>query len=395
MFSKHVSKKLSAYCHDELSPNESRLMAEHLIGCASCRTEFDEVKAGAEMLVELPLLPAPESLWAGIERALDHQRVEPRQLSQRVRPFLKVPRFAMAATVAVILLAIGLLFWTNHRSKSNSTGPVWNVARVAGAPQIGSTRIDDQGSLRVGQWLETDAASRAKLEVSSIGQIEIDPNTSIRLLETKATEHRIELARGRMSARIFAPPKLFFVNTPSGVAEDLGCAYTLEVDDKGNSLLHVTAGWVSLQLRDRESVVPAGAACATRPGVGPGTPYFEDASEMFRTALTKLDFEANDIQWSKASALDIALREARRRDVLTLWYLLPRVNEADRSRVYDRAAEFVPPPSGVTRAGVLALNQQMLDRWRETIDGKHERSLGEAFRDELRRIHNGIRRTLH
>ena len=54
---------------------------------------------------------------------------------------------------------------------------------------------------------------------------------------------------------------------------------------QGASLLHVTSGWVALQLKDRESMVPAGAACATRPGIGPGTPYFEDASQTFRTAL--------------------------------------------------------------------------------------------------------------
>ena len=73
---------------------------------------------------------------------------------------------------------------------------------------------------------------------------------------------------------IWAPPRLFFVDTPAGVAADLGCAYTLEVDDHGDGLLHVTSGWVALQLKDRESMVPAGASCATRPGVGPGTPFF-------------------------------------------------------------------------------------------------------------------------
>ena len=121
----------------------------------------------------------------------------------------------------------------------------------------------EKGRLGVGQWLETDGTSRAQIEVSSIGQVEIDPNTRVRLVETKPTEHRLELAQGRMSARIWAPPKLFYVDTPSGVAEDLGCAYTLEVDDHGASLLRVTLGWVALQLKDRESMVPAGAACAT------------------------------------------------------------------------------------------------------------------------------------
>ena len=92
---------------------------------------------------------------------------------------------------------------------------------------------------------ETDTNSRAQISVSDIGQVEIDPNTRVRLVATKPTEHRLELAQGRLSARISAPPKLFFVNTPSGIAEDLGCAYTLEVDDAGNSLLRVTVGWVA------------------------------------------------------------------------------------------------------------------------------------------------------
>jgi len=197
-----------------------------------------------------------------------------------------------------------------------------------------------------------------------------------------------------MSARISAPPKLFFVNTPSAIAEYLGCAYTLEVDDAGNSLLRVTLGWVALQLKDRESLVPAGAACATRPGIGPGTPYFEDASELFRTALAKLDFEPNDTQWSKIPALDIVLHQARPRDTMTLWYLLSRVDQNDRGRVYARMVELVPPPDGVTRDGVLRLDQEMLKRWRDRIDSDSH-SLPEVMRDFLGTIRSGIRRHLN
>ena len=171
-----------------------------------------------------------------------------------------------------------------------------------------------------------------------------------------------------MSAKIWAPPRLFFVDTPSAVAADLGCAYTLEVDDAGASLLHVTAGWVALQLRDRESIVPAGAACATRPGIGPGTPYFEDASTLFKTALTKLDFEPSDTEWSKIPALDLVLTESRPRDTLTLWHLLYRVEGADRIRVYERMASLAPPPKDVTREGVLRLDDQMLHLWKGYLE---------------------------
>jgi len=52
MFAKHVSSLTSAYCHDELSPEESRRVAEHLISCERCRGEFEEVKFGARLAAQ-------------------------------------------------------------------------------------------------------------------------------------------------------------------------------------------------------------------------------------------------------------------------------------------------------------------------------------------------------
>jgi len=365
MFSKHVSSLTSAYYHDELLPEQSRRVAEHLIGCLRCRAEFEEVRFGARLAAQLPLIPAPDSLWREIEVALDRNgRTVPVRSSPRVIPFLLQPRFALATVALVGLVVAVAALLMNHTPRP--AGASWDVARMQGTPRIGSALISDKAKLGVGQWLETGPNSRAQINVSDIGQVEIDPNTSVRLVETKPTEHRLELAKGRLSARISAPPKLFFVNTPSGIAEVLGCAYTLEVDDAGNSFLRVTAGWVALQLKDRESVVPAGAACATRPGIGPGTPYFEDASESFRAALTKVDFESDAT--AKRKSLDPLLRVARVRDTLTLWHLLGRVNGDDRVLVYERMVELVPPPPGVTREGVLALDQQMLDSWKGKLE---------------------------
>ncbi|HEX6717312.1 MAG TPA: hypothetical protein VF088_09375, partial [Pyrinomonadaceae bacterium] len=200
---------------------------------------------------------------------------------------------------------------------------------------------------------------------------------------------------GKMSARIWAPPRLFFVNTPSAVAADLGCAYTLEVDDAGSSLLHVTSGWVALELKDRESIVPAGAACETRPVLGPGTPYFEDSSAAFREALKKVDFDSD--AGARSAALVSMLGQARTRDTLTLWHLLARVDGEDRVRVYDTMAALAPPPVGVTREGILRLDQQMLDTWRHALEpawmgaGKGmPKSIPEAYW----RLKNGLSRRL-
>lgn len=378
MFAKHVSRLTSAYCHDELSSRQSQRVAEHLITCQRCRGEFEEVRFGARLAAQLPLIEAPESLWRKIEIVLDGNGRATTGGARRRAGFFMRPRFAMAAMALIVLVTGFGWFWFRHTSKPQ--GSTWAVARLNGVPRIGSTQINDKGKLGVGEWLETDKNSRAQIIVGDIGKVEIDPDTRVRLIETNPTEHRLELAHGRLSARISAPPKLFFVNTPSGVAEDLGCAYTLEVDDAGRSLLHVTAGWVSLQLKDRESVVPAGAACATWPGIGPGTPYFEDATEFFRTALAKFDFEPNDIKWSKVPALDIILHDARPRDAMTLWYLLSRVKGDDRLRVYNRTVQLVPPPSGVTREGILRLDQDMLNRWRDDMD-THSQNLPASIRD--------------
>lgn len=367
MFSRHVTEKLSTYCHGELPADESRQVAEHLIACNRCRADLDEIKLGVKLAEQLPQLSAPDSLWHELEARLTadaNQSTGPRRKQSRFT--FQVWRPTFAGVAAGLVLAVGLLAVGLYQRESR---PFWEVARINGAPTIGSAPIAETGRLAVGQWLETDNSSRAQIDVGSIGSVEIDPNTRVRLVETKATEHRLELARGRMSAHIWAPPRLFFVDTPSAVAADLGCAYTLEVDDAGAGLLHVTSGWVALQLKDRESMVPAGATCATRPGIGPGTPYFDDASELLRQALAKFDFETEGPGWSKIPSLDLILIEARPRDTLTLWHLLERVEANDRERVYDRMAALAPPPEGVTREGVLQLDEQMLQLWKDKLAG--------------------------
>ena len=59
MFSKHVTKDLSAYCHGALPPEQMRQVAEHLIGCNRCRQEFEEVKLGVKLAEQLPAVSAP------------------------------------------------------------------------------------------------------------------------------------------------------------------------------------------------------------------------------------------------------------------------------------------------------------------------------------------------
>jgi FecR-like protein len=273
--------------------------------------------------------------------------------------------FQFAAVAASVLLVFSVWTGLRRQTETAASGVGWGVQQLTGAPRVGANTIGqpgERGTLRIGQILETDQESRASITVSDVGQVDIDPQTRLRLAESRTSHTRLDLQRGTIHAMIWAPPGEFLVDTPSALAVDLGCAYTLHVDDSGAGLLRTSMGWVGFRLNGREAFIPAGAVGETRPGIGPGTPFFEDASAEFRAALTKFDFaKLNDAE--RSSQLTILLSEARKRDALTLWHLLSRANAADRGRVFDRLHAFVPAPSGVTRVGIEQGDQKMLDTW--------------------------------
>ena len=272
-------------------------------------------------------------------------------------------QFAAVAASALVVFSV----WTGLRLQSElvATASDWGVQQVAGVPRVGTKAIGgvgEKGALRVGQTLETDQVSRASIAVSDIGQVDVDPDTRLRLAESRSSRTRLQLERGTIHAMIWAPPGQFLVDTPSALAVDLGCAYTLQVDDSGAGLLRTRMGWVGFRLNGRDAFIPAGAVGETRPDIGPGTPYFEDAPAQLREALREFDF-AKLSDEERNAELAIVLAQARKADALTLWHLLSRAFLADRSKVFDKLNASVPAPSGVTREGIERGEQAMLDAW--------------------------------
>lgn len=277
-------------------------------------------------------------------------------------PRRAVPRpiYRAAAAIFIAICAVGLasmFFLPRHTT-------AWDVTTLSGAPTIGAERILRNGQLRVGQWLETDSTSQALVSVASIGRITIDPDSRLRLVESHETQHRLQLAHGRIAAFITAPPRLFLVDTPSTTAVDLGCQYNLSVDDDGAGLLEVSLGWVSLERSDgvQESIVPRGAQCHTRKGIGPGTPYFEDSPLHFQAELQRFDFDNGG-----DAALQAVLDESRQRDTLTLWHLLARSSGVRRQRILDRLASLSPPPKDVDQDLILKGDRAALRAWLDSF----------------------------
>ena len=370
--SKHIDHLLLDYLDGALTPAERQAVEAHLHGCTACRAEKEAL---ASMRIAVDALPKsldpPRDLWPEIEARLapplledavadlerrrngrtDRLPVEPKARLRRFRTWHAV---ALAASVVIVIAMVWLI--------SPLGAPAWQVARLEGTPRIGETLLAETSQLRRGEWIETDDQSRATLDVGAIGNVEIRPNTRLQVVETSRRDHRLALEEGSIHARIWAPPRLFFVETPSALAIDLGCEYTLSVDSTGGSLLHVTSGYVELQHGERTAVVPAGSMCLTRPGLGPGTPFDEEASEAFRHALARLDFDDDD------DALTDLLAEAGLYDTATLWRLMYTLDMDQRGALYDRLVELVPPPEGITRDAVLHADLDAIEAWDRHLD---------------------------
>jgi len=298
----------------------------------------------AEGLTRLPVVKAPDAIWNSIEASL--RAPKPLETIPPRRTFA----WTFAAAAALLVVAGTAVYWrAPHRTR-------WEVVRTTGAQAPRTETIS------AGEWLQTDSSSTAEMRIGTIGTVEIEPGTRLRVLTTRPNDNRLSLAHGEISATISAPPKLFFVETKSATAVDLGCQYKMKVDDSGNGLLRVTLGWVSFEWHGRESLVPAGASCRTRAIEGPGTPFFDDAPKSLTAALDDFDFSNGG-----EAALRTILANARPRDTLTLWHLLSRVAEPLRPLVYDRMISFAPPPTGVTREKAMALDPQTLKMWKDEL----------------------------
>jgi hypothetical protein len=291
--------------------------------------EPDDDLALRRRLKDLPQrIEPPEDLWPAVRA-----RLAPRRTAWWRRP----RTLRIAAGLALVATLSGWLVLDRR------AGTTWRVADAAG------------GTFAPGESLATRAGERVRLTVGSIGQVEVAGGSRVRLLDARATRHRLALDAGAIEARISAPPRLFMVETPAGTVVDLGCAYTLSVGG-GVTALHVTQGWVAFERDGRESLVPAGFRYLSRGRGDAGLPVREEPDTAFAQLVRRFDAGGQP-------PLDSLLRAAGRGDAVTLWHLLGATDGEARERVYRRLAALVPPPGRVSREALLRLDRLALRLW--------------------------------
>ena len=268
----------------------------------------------------------PDPLVAQLERDLRPYAAPPFRPLRR-----KLYLWRWAAMAATLLL--GTMLWRATRPAAS----IW--------------QLDSGRMLALGELVRTGPQQHARLAASAVGSVRLDPGSHLQIAPALQGHQRLVLFKGTLHALIWAPAKTFAVDTPAGTSIDLGCSYTLTVDDQGAGLVSVSSGWVAFQNGQLESFIPAGAACRTRRETGPSLPYFADAPLTFLQSLSR---------WEKTQDFDGLLGAARPRDAFTLWHLLQRTPAGpSRRQIAQRFAALVPrvDAAGLERGDPAAIDQ--------------------------------------
>jgi hypothetical protein len=365
-----------------------------------------------ESLFDKSLPPDPEV--ERLEKLLASERWKPAAPPRLPRPWPRVLSRPLSRVAAIVVAAGGLAatgLWLAHArggatqfELADASGDV----RVVDGLLSTSTPADATGggTLRRGARVVCGSGASARVRVADVGYVTLEGDTRVRVERSAAPDESAEregafqlyLERGSVSASIFAAPRIFELGTPSGIAVDLGCIYRTTVDDAGHTTLSVVLGKVSFEAEGRKVHVPSHASCRALPGVGPGTPVWDDAGDAYRADVETLDGSGDasgrargattsaPLDPATAAALEHVLEKSRTKDSLTLWHLLDDPRAQLRVKVFDRLAELVPPPDllkretferaprkdrgkddGTTRDAGDPIGDELLEKWESAV----------------------------
>ncbi|MHC4078345.1 MAG: FecR family protein [Planctomycetota bacterium] len=188
-----------------------------------------------------------------------------------------------AILVASVLLCVAGIFAWSYFGRSQPD-----------ASEVKLLVVDEGRVLHENEWFDATSESRElRLERSDtwLGEFNLEPGSRLQAREIRDELAQLYLQNGRMHAFVYldAHPRFVQTATPATNCVDLGCKYTLTVDDAGDSVVVVTMGRVAFEDNGREVYVPHDATCRATKAHGAGTPRYLDAPPSLVQALDAFD----------------------------------------------------------------------------------------------------------
>lgn len=365
--------------------SDKEVMEEHLVKCENCRNYLRETESIIKKTASLPQdavtlsVQKKNELWKSVESKIDknkfvNKKSDTPSYSQADNSsnnsFFYKYRYifsglAAALVIGFIVFGVKNLKLDNDRLAQQNTFGLenyWKVSNIQGNSLIGNSSMSSTDSIKEGQWIQTNGDSRAELIVADIGKVIIEPNSKIVFVKGADGNNRIMVEYGTINTVMNPNMRSFFVEMPSAVATDNGGSYTMTVDSTGDGLVYVRSGKVEIASPNRDAILPAGSIVLTKRNVGVGTPFNENSSAKFKSALFNYDFgNCND------ACVKTLLNTAKMSDAVTLVNLIPNVNKEYSDQVYTKLAAFVPPPTPVRPDSIPFMNDEEINKWVDKI----------------------------
>jgi len=319
---------------------------------------------GDEELRRYEALLAPFGAKA---RGLQLKPAAPAKPVRRARWLRTTAAIGVAASV---LLATGLAWTLSWRE-----GNPWAVSSGDSAKPLVIAR---------GEQLQTGDGESAEIAVARIGRIALSPDSSLRLLETRAGRHRVQLDHGHLRARIWAPPGWFGISSGDAEVIDLGCDFDIWKQANGHGRVFVRSGWVAYEVAEQEVLVPAGFAMRFD-AARPYTPMRPQASAVFARAVQAMDRVLIESGPDSAAALQASATVAAASDDAdgySLLSLLTRYPVLAKGELYPRLAASLKAGKldDAHRAAWLVGDQETIDSWWQLLP-RHPKSWWRNWKD--------------
>ncbi|QDU66757.1 FecR family protein [Engelhardtia mirabilis] len=288
--------------------------------------------------------------WSGEIPELPERVVAPVRRPPSPRPWL---RPLTLAAVALGVASIGLLWLLTRMVEQVGEvaieGRSYPVAYLEGGAGSQLRRIER------GDTIATGTGERLEIEVGDIGRLFLEPGSRLTVAEPtgEGAKHQLRLDLGTARASIVAQPRAFQLETPAGVAVDLGCVYRTEVRVDGTARVAVESGRVAFERSGQRILVPAGAEVEVATGAVFVLPVWSDDGDAIRELCRQLARPAVSPTGLAAGLVQLEAAGARRGS-LALFHLLDHPDQRVRLEAWRVLTRLVDPPVEATRERTLA-----------------------------------------
>ncbi|MDD5491303.1 MAG: zf-HC2 domain-containing protein [bacterium] len=125
---KHTKELLSVYLDQMCSDEEKQIVESHLVECAECRQELEDLRKTVALVTSLKEIEPPENMWAAVEQKI-HKKSFWEIFSWRPVP-------VAVATVTILLLAVSVNKYTTRIAEQAKNRNMDNVTVGANVPIV-------------------------------------------------------------------------------------------------------------------------------------------------------------------------------------------------------------------------------------------------------------------